>query len=89
VRSSQNLCSSCSKDFTSVDGFDAHRVGVHAYTYAEGVAMEPIREDGRRCLDVDELVALGYEQDEDGRWFNVAKCDATRRYWSDEADEAA
>ena len=24
--------------------------GKHAYTYSEGVKMEPMREDGRRCL---------------------------------------
>jgi len=45
-----NFCSSCEEDFASVAAFDQHRAGKHAYTYSEGVKMEPMREDGRRCL---------------------------------------
>jgi hypothetical protein len=45
-----NLHASCGGDFTSVRLFDAHRVGAHAYLYAEGLKREPPREDGRRCL---------------------------------------
>jgi hypothetical protein len=63
-----NLCRSCNQDFASVSLFDAHRVGVHEYTYSEGVKMEPIREDGRRCLDTDELEARGWVLDKRGIW---------------------
>ena len=50
-----NLCTSCHLDFGSVSAFDAHRVGVHEYTFAEGARMEPPRWDGRRCLAESEL----------------------------------
>lgn len=63
-----NLCRGCGHDFASVEAFDRHRVGVHAYTYSEGVRMEPIREDGRRCMDDAEMVASGMELDARGRW---------------------
>jgi hypothetical protein len=63
-----NLCTTCGLDFTGVDDFDSHRVGKHAYLYAEGLAMYPPREDGRRCLDLDEMVAAGWYQDRRGRW---------------------
>ena len=32
--------------------------------------MDPPREDGRRCLDTDEIAALGYVLDDKGRWYN-------------------
>ena len=51
----KNYCTSCGQDFSSVQLFDRHRVGTHEYTYQEGLRMEPLREDGRRCLTVDEL----------------------------------
>ena len=63
-----NECASCGADFSSLRNFDKHRVGVHEYTYSEGLKMEPMREDGRRCLDVDELDALGLIRDKHGRW---------------------
>ena len=50
-----NLCGACGLDFGSVGAFDAHRVGVHAYTFAQGAAMDPPRYDGRRCLSEHEL----------------------------------
>lgn len=55
-----NLCTTCDKDFGSVSAFDAHRVGTHAYTYSEGVKMDPIREDGRRCLTTEEMESGAY-----------------------------
>lgn len=67
-----NLCRSCGEDFAGVSAFDAHRVGKHSYTYSEGVKMEPIREDGRRCLHRDELEAEGYARNASGRWFKIA-----------------
>jgi hypothetical protein len=75
----RNLCRACGKDFTSVTGFDAHRVGKHGYTHSEGLKMDPAREDGRCCLLDVELAGLGYEQDADGRWFNPAVRDDVRR----------
>ena len=62
------LCTACGEDFGSVGAFDAHRVGKHAYDFAEGLDMEPPREDGRRCLDAGELVAAGWHKDKRGRW---------------------
>lgn len=56
-----NGCSSCGLDFASVGAFDAHRTGVHDYTFSEGMRMDPSREDGRRCLDLDELPEHGLE----------------------------
>lgn len=74
----RNWCASCGEDFTSVRGFDRHRVGVHAYTYSEGAAMDPPREDGRRCLDVDEIRGLGFELDGHGRWRDSAEAERAR-----------
>jgi hypothetical protein len=62
-----NLCTACGLDFTGVRDFDAHRVGVHAYTHAEGLRMTPSKEDGRRCLDSDKLEAAGWFRDRRGR----------------------
>lgn len=62
-----NRCRGCEADFGSVGAFDRHRVGRHAYTFAEGLD-EFGRENGRRCLDSDELEAKGWRQDSHGRW---------------------
>lgn len=64
----KNLCGACGVDFTTVRAFDRHRVGVHAYTYSEGVKMEPMREDGRRCLRREEFEGADLELDRFGRW---------------------
>lgn len=63
-----NECGACGLDFGSLGAFDAHRVGRHAYSYSEGVAMSPLRENGRRCLRVWELESLGWARDSRGRW---------------------
>jgi hypothetical protein len=63
-----NLCCACQTDFASVKAFDTHRIGVHAYTFAEGLEMDPERIDGRRCADGDEMLAAGLELDTQGRW---------------------
>jgi hypothetical protein len=57
-----NFCRACQQDFGSVSAFDHHRVGSHAYPRSPG------HEDGRRCLDTDELKAKGWHQDKHGRW---------------------
>jgi hypothetical protein len=74
-----NLCGACRRDFTSLELFDAHRVGVHAYTYSGGLAMEPMREDGRRCLDPAAMTERGWVQDLPGRWLNPARANRARR----------
>ena len=63
-----NLCRSCGEDFASVEAFDAHRVGRHAYTFAAGLWLDPPREDGRRCLGTEELDGSGWTVDTRGRW---------------------
>jgi hypothetical protein len=76
-----NLCTTCKADFASVSAFDKHRVGKHAYTYLEGIKMDPPREDGRRCLDSDEMLERGMELDSRGRWAIVAD-GARLRAWA-------
>ena len=63
-----NLCRVCGLDFHSVRDFDAHRVGKHAYTFQEGLRMDPPVEDGRRCLDHEEMLAEGWSLSKQGRW---------------------
>ena len=77
-----NLCTACGLDFTSVRLFDAHRVGRHEYLYAEGLQLEPPREDGRRCLSGDEMEAKGWQQDARGRWFNPVRSERARAHFA-------
>lgn len=65
-----NLCRACDQDFGSVMLFDKHRVGVHTYTYEEGLRMSPPVEDGRRCLSIGEMKSRGWEHDDHGRWID-------------------
>jgi hypothetical protein len=46
-----NLCRSCGHDFSSIEMFDAHRVGKHEYLF------DSEHLDGRRCLDASEMDA--------------------------------
>ena len=73
-----NGCTGCGQDFNSTSLFDAHRVGVYMYTYEHGLELEPPREDGRRCLDTDEMTAKGWELDERGRWVDPVRLQASR-----------
>lgn len=57
-----NLCRACGLDFTSLGGFDTHRVGKHDYSWS----LEHL--DGRRCLAPSELEERGFRQDARGRW---------------------
>jgi len=59
--------------------FDAHRVGVYAYTYEQGLRLEPPAEDGRRCLDAEEMYSRGWEKDERGRWFDPVAVERARQ----------
>jgi hypothetical protein len=68
-----NLCRGCGEAFGSVGLFDGHRVGRHAYTFAEGMDMRPPVEDGRRCLDVDEMGGAGWRLNGRGRWIDPAR----------------
>jgi hypothetical protein len=83
-----NLCSSCGLDFGSVDLFDRHRVGVHAYSFAEGFALDPPREDGRHCLDVNEMAKAGWRLNRRGRWFDPARDPRARLGGTPELREA-
>jgi len=62
------LCSVCCEDFGSTSAFDAHFTGKIAYSYREGLAMDPPREDGLRCLDPEEMRAKKMHKDSRGRW---------------------
>ena len=73
-----NLCRACGKDFSGVSTFDLHRVGKHDYTYSEGLHMDPMREDGRRCLSTDELYMRGLRLDSRGRWCDPSRSPAAR-----------
>src|SRR6266487_1419995 len=58
--------------------FDAHRVGLFVYTYEQGLSLDPPREDGRRCLDSEELQSKGWTQDGRGRWLDPVRVQAAR-----------
>jgi len=61
-------CSACGLFFSGTSSFDQHRTGVHAYTVSEGLRMQPVRENGRRCLHPSEMAEAGMELDNRGRW---------------------
>lgn len=84
-----NLCTACKLDFGSVAAFDAHRVGKHAYTFKEGLYFNPPVEDGRRCLDIEEMLAVDPEtgraqfaQNARGTWSLTARLEKTRETFS-------
>jgi len=62
----RNVCTSCGLDFNSIEGFDRHRTGTHAYLADE------THPDGRRCRTIEELRVLGFVQDQHGRWYQPA-----------------
>jgi hypothetical protein len=72
-----NLCRACRRDFSSVAAFDRHRVGRHAYDFAEGLELG--FEDGRRCLDEDEMQAAGMALDRRGRWTITRDVEAAQK----------
>ena len=84
----RNQCGQCFLDFSSVEGFDRHRVGSTEFTFIEGMRMNPPREDGRRCLDEDELRARGFAQDKRGLWGEVARRERARKNFRREAPSA-
>ena len=80
-----NLCRSCSLDFGSLWAFDAHRVGKHAYTYLEGLDMDPPCEDGRRCLTEPEMTAAGWNRGSSGRWRTPSRVAVSARRGAQDA----
>ena len=78
-----NGCCACGEDFTALKYFDRHHVGMHEYTYSEGLRMDPAREDGRRCLSADEMGAIGLALDEKGRWTDPVAAGAVRAHFRD------
>ena len=74
-----NLCRSCGCDFASVSAFDRHRTGSYEYTFVEGLALDPSRDDGRRCQDADEMTGAGMALDARGRWTIAADVERARR----------
>jgi hypothetical protein len=79
MRAYLNLCRSCGCDFASVSAFDRHRAGSYVYTFAEGLELVPSRDDGRRCLDDDEMLGVGMAPDARGRWTIAADVERARR----------
>lgn len=71
-----SLCPLCKEDFATDASFDAHKTGVHDYTFAEGLNMVPSREDGRRCLGVDEMELAGFRRNDHGRWVQPSGVEA-------------
>ena len=67
-----NGCSACGEDFTSLELFDAHHVGDHELDWPE-------HEDGRRCLDSEEMTERGWVQNIKGRWVNPARSERAGR----------
>jgi hypothetical protein len=79
-----NFCVSCNRAFSSLRAFDTHRVGSHAYTHREGLAMTPPRGDGRRCITEDELEAAGFAQNSRGRWGLADEMERARQRFTPE-----
>lgn len=66
-----NLCCACGQDFNSTGLFDRHRIGKHAYDFAEGLELG--LDDGRRCLDPGEMREAGWRLNRRGRWIDPAR----------------
>jgi hypothetical protein len=81
-----NLCTTCGQDFNSVELFDRHRVGRHAYTFSEGFELG--LEDGRRCLNVDEMEDAGWRLNARRRWIDPARDPRARLRETPELREA-
>jgi hypothetical protein len=85
-----NECSACELDFASVAAFDAHRIGRYPqrgpaeYQDRRVRGLVPLDEGwqpkyGRRCLDTEELLALGFAKDKRGRWVHPREARRERR----------
>jgi hypothetical protein len=72
-----NLCTACRRDFSSVSAFDRHRIGKHSHDFVEGLRLG--FEDGRRCLDEDEMRSAGMALGRRGRWTITRDVEAARK----------
>ncbi len=72
-----NICSACGEDFGSLSAFDAHRLGKYPQTgpseYLERLRLGLTDADwtpdqGRRCLEPEEMLSKDWHQDRNGRW---------------------
>jgi hypothetical protein len=72
------FCTTCKENFTGLEAFDRHRVGTHEFTFQEGLRLDSPREDGRRCLDEEEMRARGWAKSVRGGWFDPARSPASR-----------
>jgi hypothetical protein len=70
-----NGCGQCHQDFTSLRLFEAHRVGDQGLDYTE-------HENGRRCLDTEEMQTRGWTQNDKGRWYDPAEAERARERFS-------
>lgn len=77
-----NICRGCDQDFASVEAFDRHRVGVHEYTFTEGLDRDPPVEDGRRCLDAGEMREASMSVNGRGRWQIDSRVARARDYFT-------
>lgn len=81
-----NRCGPCGEDFVSLDAFDEHRTGFHAFTFTEGIDMNPPRYDGRRCLSKEEMKDAGWTQ-RAGKWQYPADWDSRSWMWELDPEE--
>ncbi len=70
----KSYCRACNQTFNSVRSFDFHRTGTY----------EPMR---RRCLSVEEMVALGMTQNAKGWWQMPARVKVVAGSTPGEVDE--
>jgi hypothetical protein len=82
-----NQCGRCGEDFASLEVFDRHRVGTFDYRFARGLKLEPPKEDGRRCLDVEEMKGRGWRLDSGGRWFDPVRSSRAARAFTPSGGE--
>jgi hypothetical protein len=85
----RNQCALCFREFASVRAFDLHKTGTHEHTFAEGLRRDPPREDGRRCLDEDEMRARPkgrLDLNARGLWEEVDRADRARSRFGTKAD---
>jgi hypothetical protein len=51
---------------------------LYEYTLEQGLKLDPPREDGRRCLDSNQMEAKGWGLDDRGRWLDPVRLQASR-----------
>lgn len=72
----RNFCRSCGRDFSSVKNFDKHRIGKHEYDFDW---RDETKQDGRRCLNEDELREIGLVPNTKGRWHDPEDVESAAR----------